>query len=112
MKQNKLNLIDSRSQLVKEATEAWLIHLNKTHGLSENTVKNYKRDMERFFNFAAKHKARKIIPEDLENFKYEKGVSCPYCFYKTNDFKKNNFRERQKQILLSFKKGEKHLKHF
>ena len=68
MKQNKLNLIDSRSQLVKEATEAWLIHLNKTRGLSENTVKNYKRDMERFFNFAAEHKAGKIIPADLENF--------------------------------------------
>ena len=53
-----------------------------------------------------------LTPEDLENFKYEEGVSCPYCFYKTNDFKKNNFRERQKQIRLSFEKGEKHLKHF
>ena len=53
-----------------------------------------------------------LTPEDLENFKYEEGVSCPYCFYKTNDFKKNNFRERQKQIRFSIKKGEKHLKHF
>ena len=68
MVSNKLKQIDNRSQLVKEATEAWLIHLNKTRGLSKNTVKNYKRDVERFFNFAAEYKARKIIPNDLKNF--------------------------------------------
>ena len=50
--------------------------------------------------------------KDLINPKYEEGVSCPQCYNYTNDTRKNNFRERQKQIRLAFERGEKHLKYF
>ena len=48
--------------------------------------------------------------KDLINPKYEEGVSCPQCYDRSNDFKKNNFRERQKQIRLALERGETHLK--
>ena len=50
--------------------------------------------------------------KDLINPKYEEGVSCPQCYNYTNDTRKNNFRERQKQIRLAFERGQKHLKYF
>ena len=53
-----------------------------------------------------------LKPKDLINPKYEEGVSCPQCYNYTNDSRKNNFRERQKQIRLAFERGEKHLKYF
>jgi len=53
-----------------------------------------------------------LEPKDLINPKYEEGVSCPQCYNQTNDLRKNNFRERQKQIRLAFERGEKHLKYF
>ena len=53
-----------------------------------------------------------LKPKDLINPKYEEGVSCPQCYNYTNDTRKNNFRERQKQIRLAFERGEKHLKYF
>ena len=53
-----------------------------------------------------------LEPKDLINPKYEEGVSCPQCYNYTNDSRKNNFRERQKQIRLAFERGEKHLKYF
>lgn len=53
-----------------------------------------------------------LEPKDLINPKYEEGVSCPQCYNYTNDTRKNNFRERQKQIRLAFERGEKHLKYF
>ena len=46
----------------------------------------------------------------MKNPKYEEGVSCPQCYDRSNDFKKNNFRERQKQIRLALERGETHLK--
>ena len=39
-----------------------------------------------------------LEPKELINPKYEEGVSCPQCYNSTNDSRKNNFRERQKQI--------------
>ena len=51
-----------------------------------------------------------LEPKDLKNPKYEEGVSCPQCYDRSNDFKKNNFRERQKQIRLALERGETHLK--
>ena len=51
-----------------------------------------------------------LEPKDVKNPKYEEGVSCPQCYDRSNDFKKNNFRERQKQIRLAFERGETHLK--
>ena len=36
---------------------------------------------------------------------YEKDVSCSKCFKSTSDFKKNNFRERSRQIKLAKAKG-------
>ena len=53
-----------------------------------------------------------LEPKDLISPKYEEGVSCPQCYNNTNNLRKNNFRERQKQIRLAFEKGEKHLKCF
>ena len=53
-----------------------------------------------------------LEPKDLISPKYEEGVSCPQCYNNTNILRKNNFRERQKQIRLAFEKGEKHLKCF
>ena len=53
-----------------------------------------------------------LEPKDVKNPKYEEGVSCPQCYNYTNDSRKNNFRERQKQIRLAFERGEKHLKYF
>ena len=51
-----------------------------------------------------------LEPKDVKNPKYEEGVSCPQCYDRSNDFKKNNFRERQKQIRLALERGETHLK--
>jgi UPF0176 protein len=39
---------------------------------------------------------------------YESGVSCVHCVDETSERDKGRFRERQKQIALSAKRGEKH----
>ncbi|PIE14085.1 MAG: hypothetical protein CSA70_02730 [Rhodobacterales bacterium] len=52
-----------------------------------------------------------ILPEDRERPEYEHGVSCHLCIDKTSDADKARFRERQKQIALAEKRGEKHLGH-
>jgi UPF0176 protein len=40
---------------------------------------------------------------------YESGVSCPYCFTKLSEEKKNNLRERERQYKLAKGKGQHHL---
>ena len=46
-----------------------------------------------------------ILPEDMQRPEYEAGVSCHKCYDKTSDWDKDRFRERQKQMELSRKRG-------
>lgn len=56
------------------------------------------------------HACRKpLVPEDKNRAGYEEGVSCHQCVDETSDADKERFRERQKQIALAKKRGEKHL---
>mgnify|MGYP000049992507 FL=1 len=52
---------------------------------------------------------RPILPQDRARPEYEHGVACHHCVRETSDADKTRFRERQKQIELSRKRGEKHL---
>ena len=51
-----------------------------------------------------------ILPEDKKRPEFEAGVSCHLCVDKTSDQDKVRFRERQKQIELSAKRGQRHLR--
>jgi UPF0176 protein len=51
---------------------------------------------------------RPITSLDMELPSYESGVSCVHCVDETSERDKGRFRERQKQIALSAKRGEKH----
>lgn len=52
---------------------------------------------------------RPILPADRDRVEYEQGVACHQCFDETSDADKARFRERQHQIVLAAKRGEKHL---
>ena len=52
---------------------------------------------------------RPILPEDRARAEFEEGVSCHHCADETSEADKARFRERQKQIALSKKRGERHL---
>ena len=52
---------------------------------------------------------RPISKEDISSKKYEKGVSCPYCYSTSSDEDKTRFAQRQKQIELAESKGLKHM---
>jgi len=52
---------------------------------------------------------RPLVPSDKQRPQYEDGVSCHKCADETSDDAKTRFRERQKQIALSAKRGEKHM---
>jgi UPF0176 protein len=52
---------------------------------------------------------RPILPEDRARAEFEEGVSCHLCHDETSDADKARFRERQKQIALAKKRGERHL---
>ena len=52
---------------------------------------------------------RPITENDKKHPSYEYGVSCDKCINEFSENRKNRFRERQKQIHLSAKKGERHL---
>lgn len=52
---------------------------------------------------------RPLVPSDKQRPEYEDGVSCHQCADETTEDAKNRFRERQKQIALSAKRGEKHM---
>ncbi len=49
-----------------------------------------------------------ITKVELMSDYFEKGISCPKCIDKTTELQKKSFQERQKQILLSHKRGIKH----
>jgi len=52
---------------------------------------------------------RPIRPEDRDRPTYEEGISCHQCVDETSEADKDRFRERQKQIALAGKRGEKHM---
>jgi len=52
---------------------------------------------------------RPIVPADKNRPEYEDGVSCHQCVDETDEDAKGRFRERQKQMALSAKRGEKHM---
>lgn len=52
---------------------------------------------------------RPILPEDRARPEFEEGVSCHHCADETSEADKARFRERQKQIALAKKRGERHL---
>ena len=47
-----------------------------------------------------------LSDDDRQSDKYEKDVSCEYCFDLTTEQKKSGARERSKQITLSSLRGE------
>lgn len=56
------------------------------------------------------HACRKpILPDDKCRPEYEHGVSCHLCVNETSQDDKARFRERQKQIALAAKRGERHM---
>ncbi len=52
---------------------------------------------------------RPILPEDRARPEFEEGVSCHHCATETSEADKARFRERQKQIALAKKRGERHI---
>ena len=52
---------------------------------------------------------RPLFPEDMMRAEFTVGVSCHQCVDETSDTDKDRFRERQKQIELSRKRGEEHM---
>lgn len=50
-----------------------------------------------------------ITEDELNDDRYEEGISCLYCYDKTTKDKKERFKSRQKQIELSKLRGEKHI---
>jgi UPF0176 protein len=52
------------------------------------------------------HACRYPLPSDsLKSEEYKKGISCPNCFGKISDSKKQSLKDRSKQITLAKKKG-------
>jgi UPF0176 protein len=45
----------------------------------------------------------------VKSEKYVEGVSCPHCHDARSDEDRARFAERQRQIALAKKRGEKHL---
>ena len=56
--------------------------------------------------FACRHP---LSPEELLSKEYIEGISCSYCIKKTSVIKKNNLKERQKQISLAKARGDDHI---
>jgi len=52
---------------------------------------------------------RPVSEEEMAMPEFVEGVSCPYCHEETTEEQKERFAERQKQIMLSKKRGEKHI---
>ena len=46
-----------------------------------------------------------ISQDMLKSKKYEKGISCPYCYGKISESKKQSLKDRSKQITIAKKKG-------
>lgn len=52
---------------------------------------------------------RPVTAEEAASEHYEKGVSCPHCINETDEARRTAFRERQRQVELSKRRGEQHL---
>jgi UPF0176 protein len=66
------------------------------------SVKNELKDG----TYALCHACRYPLPSDiLKSEKYKKGISCPNCFGKISESKKQSLKDRNKQITLAKKKG-------
>lgn len=52
---------------------------------------------------------RPLAPEDLERAEYEQGVSCHRCIREYDEADRTRFREREMQMQLAIKRGERHL---
>lgn len=52
---------------------------------------------------------RPLTAEDAASNDYEKGVSCPHCIHETSDERREAFRERQRQVELSKRRGGQHI---
>ena len=50
-----------------------------------------------------------INEDDKKNSQFVQGESCHYCYSISNQKQKNRFKERQKQIELSHKRGQHHI---
>ena len=50
-----------------------------------------------------------LSEKELKSDDYNEGISCCYCIKKTSMLKKNNLKERQKQITLAKTRGEDHI---
>lgn len=50
-----------------------------------------------------------LTAEEIASPEYEDGVSCPHCIGERSDDDRIRFRQRQKQMALAKKRGEKHL---
>jgi len=52
---------------------------------------------------------RPVLPVDREHPDFEAGVTCPACVNEYSQSDRARFRERQKQMKLAAKRGERHL---
>jgi len=50
-----------------------------------------------------------ITQDEMQSKYYEQGVSCPHCIDSVSDEQRQGFAEREKQVLLAKKRGEKHI---
>ena len=50
-----------------------------------------------------------LTAEAVASPQYEDGVSCPHCYETRSDEDRERFRQRQKQIELAKKRGQKHI---
>jgi UPF0176 protein len=53
---------------------------------------------------------RPVPPGDMNSCHYEEGVSCARCFDSMTDGDRARFRERQRQVTLSFQRGTSHIR--
>ena len=50
-----------------------------------------------------------ISAEDKQHAHYEQGVSCPYCYDKVTEERRQRFIERERQVQLARERGEAHI---
>lgn len=50
-----------------------------------------------------------ISDEDKQSPLYKEGISCPGCYHERSEEDRNRFAERQRQISLARKRGERHI---
>ena len=56
--------------------------------------------------YACRHPLSK---EDMQAPEFEHGVSCPFCHSSVSDVRRQQFRERQRQVRLAAARGEAHI---